>query len=50
MIKTNQLPEKHIFVCENLREPSSGRLPCAACGSRQIRAELKKKLFSMHLE
>jgi hypothetical protein len=27
MIKTNQLPEKHIFVCENLREPFSSDLP-----------------------
>jgi (2Fe-2S) ferredoxin len=33
--------ERHVFVCENLRDPSDPRGCCAAKGSPEIRARLK---------
>lgn len=33
--------ERHVFVCENLRDPSDARGCCAAKGSKAIRERLK---------
>lgn len=34
--------EKHIFVCENERDPSDARGCCAARGGKEFTAELKR--------
>jgi (2Fe-2S) ferredoxin len=33
--------ERHVFVCENLRDPADPRGCCAAKGSEEIRARLR---------
>ena len=43
------LPKKHIFVCENHRPENSGRPSCGARGSKEIRAQLKKKLVEINV-
>ena len=34
--------ERHVFVCENVRDPASPKGCCAAKGSAEIRSRLKK--------
>jgi len=36
--------EKHIFICENRRDPSNPKGCCAAKGSEAIRSEFKRLL------
>jgi (2Fe-2S) ferredoxin len=41
--------EKHIFICENVREPDDPRGCCSNKGSKDIRALFKKKLKELGL-
>jgi len=34
--------ERHVFICENLRDPSDARGCCAAKGAAEVRSRLKQ--------
>lgn len=40
----SQFYEKHIFVCENIREGENARVSCGKQGAKKIREYLKEKL------
>ena len=41
--------ERHVFVCENLRDPDNPKGCCAAKGARDVRARLKRLAFEAGL-
>ncbi len=41
--------ERHVFVCENLRDPGNPKGCCAAKGARDVRARLKRLAFEAGL-
>jgi (2Fe-2S) ferredoxin len=41
--------EKHIFICENVREPGDPRGCCSSKGSKEIRELFKKRLKELGL-
>jgi (2Fe-2S) ferredoxin len=42
--------ERHLFVCENLRDPDNPKGCCAAKGGAEIRQRLKKLAFDAGLK
>lgn len=40
----NHIYEKHIFVCENIREGENARVSCGKFNSKKIREYLKQKI------
>jgi (2Fe-2S) ferredoxin len=41
--------ERHVFICENLRDPEDPKGCCAAKGACEIRSRLKKLTFDAKL-
>lgn len=41
--------DRHVFICENLRDPDNPKGCCAAKGSREVRARLKRLAFEAGL-
>jgi len=41
--------DRHVFVCENERDPSNPKGCCAARGAKEVRARLKKLAFEAGL-
>ncbi len=44
MYPMSQFYEKHIFVCENIREGENARVSCGKHNSKKIREYLKQKI------
>lgn len=44
MYSMNQFYEKHIFVCENIREGENVRVSCGKSNAKKIREYLKLKI------
>jgi len=42
--------ERHVFVCENVRDPANPKGCCSAKGSEEIRARLKRLAFEAGLK
>jgi len=42
--------ERHVFVCENVRDPANPKGCCSAKGSTEIRARLKRLAFEAGLK
>ena len=41
--------ERHLFVCENRRDPARGRECCGSKGAAEVRSRLKKLCFEAGL-
>jgi len=42
--------EKHVFICENKRDPETGRVSCGMNGSGEMRKLLKKEIVARGLQ
>ena len=49
MYPMSQFYEKHIFVCENIREGENARVSCGKHNSKKIREYLKQKIKEVAL-